>query len=143
MPAPSVAPVPAAASWLVVAGILAGLAVALGAFGAHAVRGWSAAWPEDSRQRRLENWEVAARYHMYHALALVGVAALAAAGAPRAAVAGTCFVVGTAIFSGCLYAYALTGQKWLGAVVPLGGALLILGWTAWVVSAARLAFRSG
>jgi uncharacterized membrane protein YgdD (TMEM256/DUF423 family) len=64
-----------------------------------------------------------------HALATVAVGTLAAVRpAPGLAAAGGCFLVGTAIFSGCLFALALSGVKILGAVVPIGGVLLIAGW---------------
>jgi uncharacterized membrane protein YgdD (TMEM256/DUF423 family) len=74
-------------------------------------------------------FETAARYHMYHAIALAVVAALAGRIADRRlAVAGWCFVAGIVIFSGSLYALALTGEKRLGAVAPLGGLSFMLGW---------------
>jgi uncharacterized membrane protein YgdD (TMEM256/DUF423 family) len=97
-------------------------AVALGAFAAHGLR--SRISPE-----LLGTFEVAARYHMYHALALFAVAW----GATRwpggaALLAGWLFVAGTVVFSGSLYLLALTGQRWLGAVTPLGGAAFITGW---------------
>jgi len=76
-------------------------------------------------------FETAARYQMLHALALVGVA-LAAAHAPSPALrwAGWLFVAGTVVFSGSLYALSTSGARWLGAVTPLGGLLLLAGWLA-------------
>jgi uncharacterized membrane protein YgdD (TMEM256/DUF423 family) len=73
---------------------------------------------------------------MYHALALLAVSHLAA-GRQSAAIrfTGAAFTLGTLIFSGCLYALVLTGQRWLGAVVPLGGSLLILGWLSLALAA--------
>ena len=102
----------------------AAIAVALGAFGAHVLRG--RVTPE------LANvFETGARYHMYHALGLIGVAWMATRW-PGAATnaAGWLFVAGTILFSGSLYVMTLTGQRWLGAITPLGGVAFILGWLA-------------
>lgn len=100
------------------------VAVALGAFAAHGLRGRLS--PD-----MLGTFEVGARYHMYHALALVAVA-WASTRWPGAAVsaAGWLFVAGTVLFSGSLYVLSVTGQRWLGAVTPLGGAAFLLGWLA-------------
>jgi uncharacterized membrane protein YgdD (TMEM256/DUF423 family) len=100
------------------------LAVAAGAFGAHALR---ARLPADL----LAVFETAARYQMYHALALLAVA-LVAARAPSslAAAAGWLFCAGIVLFSGSLYALALTGIRVLGAVTPLGGLCFLAGWAA-------------
>jgi uncharacterized membrane protein YgdD (TMEM256/DUF423 family) len=131
--------VPRGAVWWVAAGILGGLAVVIGAFGAHGLQGASRNWPEENRTRRLENWETGARYHMYHALALAGVGWLAASGAGRWATAsGCCFLGGLLLFSGALYAYTLTGQRFWGAIAPIGGSLLILGWICWTCAALTL-----
>jgi uncharacterized membrane protein YgdD (TMEM256/DUF423 family) len=124
--------------WWLAAGLVSGLAVALGAFGAHGLQQLAPSWPEYSRQSRLDNWETAARYQMYHGLALMGVAWLAARGGGNwSHAAGTCFVAGVAIFSGCLYAYSLTAMRWLGAIVPLGGSLFIIGWVFWIQAVRR------
>jgi len=109
------------------AAVTGGIAVAAGAFGAHALE----AKLEASRQAA--NWDTAARYALVHALAAVSAGVLAslpqaAAGRAPALWAGACFLVGTTVFSGCLGALALSGVKVLGAIVPLGGALLIAGW---------------
>ena len=100
------------------------LAVALGAFGAHGLR---ARLSPDM----LTVFEVGVRYHMYHALALLAVG-WAAGRWPGGAVhaAGWLFIAGTVVFSGSLYLLALTGQRWLGAITPLGGAAFIAGWAA-------------
>ena len=99
-------------------------AVAAGAFGAHALKGRLA--PE-----RLDIFETAARYQAYHALALLLVSLLAGrAGGTALLVAGGAFTAGTLLFSGSLYALALTGARWLGALTPLGGVLLLAGWGA-------------
>lgn len=117
----------------VLAGSLSALvAVAAGAFGAHALR---ARLSPDL----LAVFETGARYQMYHALALLAVAWLAAARpAGNAAVwAGGLFLIGTLVFSGSLYAMALTGQRWLGAITPLGGVAFLAGWAclAWAALA--------
>ena len=108
------------------AAINALLSVAAGAFGAHGLR-------ERVSERHLEVFEVGARYHMYHALALFAVAWLVERGAPGARVAGWCFVGGIAVFSGSLYALALTGKDKLGAITPIGGLAFLVGWAllAW------------
>jgi uncharacterized membrane protein YgdD (TMEM256/DUF423 family) len=107
------------------------IAVAAGAFGAHALR-------ERLSSDLLGVFEVAARYHMYHALALLAAAwAVGRWPAGSAVAAGWLFLAGTVIFSGSLYLLALTGQRWLGAVTPLGGLAFILGWAALAWTALR------
>lgn len=105
----------------------AALAVAAGAFGAHGLR-------ERLEPRALEIFETGARYQMYHALAMI-LAGLIASKLPRAATAGWLFLVGIAIFSGSLYALALTDVKVLGAITPLGGVAFLAGWL-WLAWAA-------
>jgi uncharacterized membrane protein YgdD (TMEM256/DUF423 family) len=107
------------------------IAVAAGAFGAHALRARLA--PD-----LLTAFETGARYQMYHALALFAVAWAVNhwPGVPVRA-AGWLFIGGTLLFSGSLYLLALTGTRWLGAVTPLGGLLLLAGWTALVVAFAK------
>lgn len=103
------------------------IAVALGAFGAHGLR--ARIVPD-----MLTTFEIGVRYQMYHALALLAVGAIAGR-LPTGAVsaAGWLFVAGTVIFSGSLYTLALSGQRWLGAVTPLGGLAFLAGWAvlAW------------
>ncbi|MBA2538901.1 MAG: DUF423 domain-containing protein [Deltaproteobacteria bacterium] len=112
-------------STLIALGALnAALSVAAGAFGAHGLR-------DRLEPRALEIFETAARYHMYHALAMVLAGLLAARGgslAPGARTAGWMFQVGIVVFSGSLYALALTDIKVLGAITPLGGAAFLAGW---------------
>ena len=111
--------------------LLAGLSVALGAFGAHGLRDTLS--PED-----LATFEMGARYQMYHALALLAVAwAYARWEAPLVQVAGWLFVIGILIFAGSVYALVLTGQRWLGALTPLGGVALLAAWLVLVWSAFR------
>lgn len=105
------------------------LAVAAGAFGAHALR--SRLGPE-----LLVVWETAARYQMYHALALLGVA-LAAGRWPGGGwtMAGWLFTAGILVFSGSLYLLAFSGVRWLGAITPIGGACFLAGWIALALAA--------
>jgi uncharacterized membrane protein YgdD (TMEM256/DUF423 family) len=109
------------------------IAVAAGAFGAHALR--NRLVPDMQGV-----YEIGARYHMYHALALLAAAWAVGRwpGGPAVA-AGWLFVAGTLIFSGSLYLLALTGQRWLGAITPLGGLAFILGWAALAWAALRSA----
>jgi len=107
------------------------LAVAAGAFGAHALR---ARLSPDMQAV----FETGARYHMYHALALLAAAWAFTRwpGGPVVA-AGWLFVIGTVLFSGSLYLLALSGQRWLGAITPLGGLAFIAGWAALAWAALR------
>ncbi len=103
------------------------LSVAAGAFGAHALR---ARLGEELQAA----FETGARYQMFHALALLAVA-WAAPRLPGAAAAGWLFLAGTVLFSGSLYALALTGVRWFGAVTPVGGVAFLAGWL-WLAWAA-------
>jgi uncharacterized membrane protein YgdD (TMEM256/DUF423 family) len=118
--------------WVAAGAVSAGLAVAAGAFGAHALK---ARLGPDA----LAVWETGARYQMYHALALFAVAAAAHAwpGARAVRAAGALFVAGTVLFSGSLYALTLTGVRSLGAVTPLGGVAFIAGWACLAWAALR------
>ena len=110
---------------LIAAGAInAALAVAAGAFAAHGLR-------DRLVERSLEIFETAARYHMYHALAMLLAAVIAAR------VPGWIFQLGIVLFSGSLYAFALTDVKVLGAVTPLGGVALLVGWLWLAVGALR------
>lgn len=117
--------------FFVIGSLSAFLAVAAGAFGAHALR-------DRLEPELLAIFETGARYQVYHALALLAVA-WAAARWPgtAAAAAGWLFVAGTMLFSGSLYALALTGHRWLGAVTPVGGLCLLAGWLALAWAALR------
>lgn len=108
------------------------LAVAAGAFGAHALK---ARLPTD----RLAVFEVAARYHLFHALGLFAVAWLADRGAPGATAAGWSMLVGIVLFSGSLYVLTMTGVRWLGAITPIGGLAFLLAWGMLAWAALRLA----
>ena len=122
--------------FLTIAAIFGGLSVAGGAFGAHALR-------EKSSERSLEIFDTGARYQMYHALALLLVAILMSrleSPPTTLLVSGWLFIIGVVIFSGSLYAISLTGIKSLGAVAPLGGLALMLGWAALAVAGATIKF---
>jgi uncharacterized membrane protein YgdD (TMEM256/DUF423 family) len=113
------------------AAVLALVGVALGAFGAHGLRGMLSA-------QDLATFETGVRYQMYHALALLGVAwATTRWPGGSTVAAGWLFVAGILIFSGSLYVLVLTGQRWLGAVTPLGGLSFLLGWGLLAWSAFR------
>jgi uncharacterized membrane protein YgdD (TMEM256/DUF423 family) len=107
--------------WLGLAAVNGALAVAAGAFAIHGLRGQLA--PD-----MLAVWDTAARYHMVHALAMAIAAQAGSRWSPML------FLAGIVLFSGSLYALALTGVHWLGAITPLGGALLIAGWVCLAIS---------
>jgi uncharacterized membrane protein YgdD (TMEM256/DUF423 family) len=109
-------------------GALSGfLAVAAGAFGAHALR-------DRLTVAMLDVFQTGVTYQMYHALALVGVGILLARfsidGSAWLTAAGWLFVGGSVLFSGSLYALSLSGTTWLGAITPLGGIAFLIGWLA-------------
>jgi uncharacterized membrane protein YgdD (TMEM256/DUF423 family) len=107
------------------------LAVAAGAFGAHALR--ARLTPE-----HLAIFETGARYQIYHALALLAVAwAVSRWPGSLPVFAGWLFVLGSVVFSGSLYILALTGARWWGAVTPLGGVAFLAGWFCLVLTAVR------
>jgi uncharacterized membrane protein YgdD (TMEM256/DUF423 family) len=111
--------------------ITAGLAVAAGAFAAHALK--SRLEPD-----LLAVFETGARYQMYHGLALFAVAwTVARWPEGGAALAGWLFLAGIVIFSGSLYLLALTGVRWLGAITPLGGLAFLAGWVVLAWTALR------
>lgn len=109
----------------------AAMSVAAGAFGAHALR-------ERVEPRLLEVFETAARYQMYHALALLAVA-WAASRFPGSLItaSGWLFIAGTVVFSGSLYLMTFTGIRALGAITPIGGVCFLAGWICLFLAAAR------
>lgn len=123
--------------FLLLAGVYGFLAVALGAFGAHGLKGFLERVPDGAQ--RLTWWQTGSQYHLAHALAL-GLAAYLAnrTGSAAATVAGWCFAGGVVLFSGSLYAMTLTGIRPLGAVTPIGGLLMLAGWASIAVAALRL-----
>ena len=112
--------------WIIIGAIFAGLSVLIGAFGAHGLKGKIST--ED-----LVIFEVGVRYQMYHALALIllGLMGFSIAG-ENLILPGIFFCSGIIIFSGSLYLLVLTNVRWLGAITPIGGVLLILGWLSLV-----------
>lgn len=115
--------------WLLIAGISSFLAVALGAFGAHALEAML------SERGLTDTWETASRYHFYHSLALLAIAWLAERYPARAwKWIGFCFLTGMLFFSGSLYAMGLSGVRILGAITPIGGVFFLIGW-AWLALA--------
>lgn len=102
---------------LIMGSLLAALGIMLGAFGAHALK--ASLGPE-----ALGRWQTGVQYQMWNAIGLVALAALPL----RLHVSGLLIASGTLIFSGSLYVMALTQMRWLGAVTPVGGLLMITGW---------------
>ena len=117
-----------------VAALLGAIGVAAGAFGAHALA-------DRLPAADLAIFETAVRYQLVHALAAAIAALLPAGRRPR--LAGACFIAGIALFSGTLYALVLSGTRWLGAVTPVGGVLLIAGWILLAMSAGERADAEG
>lgn len=123
--------------WLQAGAVWGFLAVAMGAFGAHGLK------------ERLEslghaaNFQTAAQYQMYCALALlvVGLLSLSGRTGTALAVAGWSLLLGSLIFSGSLYILSLTGLRWLGAITPIGGVLMLVGWVALAVAGGGSAAR--
>lgn len=114
--------------WISIGAGLAALAVVTGAFGAHGLK-------DKLTPEALDLWHTAVLYHFWHALALVLYGLFDREG--RAHFAPQCFLGGIALFSGSVYALALGAPKWFGAVTPVGGVLLILGWLAFAWRARR------
>jgi len=121
--------------FLAIASIFGGLSVGAGAFASHALK-------EKLSERSLEIFETAARYQMYHALALLLVALLITqteSSQSSLIIAGWAFIIGIILFSGSLYTLSLTDIKILGAITPLGGLAFIIGWAA--LAYASLSFK--
>ena len=117
--------------WFVAGTVLAFLAVALGAFAAHTLKAHLSA-------DNLDIFETGARYQMYHALALLGVAYAAQRwGGSLTTAAGWLFIAGVILFSGSLYLLSTSGVKALGAITPLGGLCFLAGWSCLAAAAWR------
>jgi uncharacterized membrane protein YgdD (TMEM256/DUF423 family) len=112
-----------------IAALLGFLAVALGAFGAHALR--ARLTPGD-----LDIWRTAALYHLVHAVALLAVALAGARVRTGRLICGL-WTAGIVIFGGSLYLLAATGIRWLGAITPLGGAAFLAGWLILAVTSVK------
>ncbi len=122
----------AAKIFLAAGGLAALVAVALGAFGAHALKGRLS--PE-----LLTVWHTAVEYHLFHALGMLAVGLVAAQLAESTLLkwSGWLMLAGIVLFSGSLYALALTGLRWLGAVTPAGGVAFIAAWALFVIAILR------
>lgn len=119
-------------NWIIWASVHGFIAVACGAFGAHGLR-------DRVEPRMLEIFETGSRYQMYHALALLAVAWLSARhGGATLQAAGWFFALGACVFSGSLYLLVLLDQRWLGAVTPIGGVGLLVGWALLGIAAAGM-----
>jgi uncharacterized membrane protein YgdD (TMEM256/DUF423 family) len=118
-----------AKTFLALGGVAALLAVALGAFGAHALKGRLPA-------EMLAVWHTGVEYHVYHALGLLAVG-IVAAQLPDSTLlkwSGWLMLAGILLFSGSLYALALSGERWLGAVTPVGGLAFLAAWAMFVAA---------
>ena len=116
-------------TFMFVGALMGFVGVALGAFGAHGLKGRLSA-------EMLAVFETAVRYQMYHALALLVLGAMMSRLEGRAViVAGWSFTAGILIFSGSLYALALSGVTMLGAITPIGGLAFLIGWIALAIAA--------
>lgn len=121
-----------ARTWMTLGCVFAGLGVAAGAFGAHALAGSISA-------DLLVVYETAARYQLIHALALLVVGLAAGQRRDRRwDIAGSLFTIGILVFAGSLYTLALTGSRWLGAITPIGGACFLAGWIVAAVAASQI-----
>lgn len=129
-------------TWIMIGALLGAAGVTLGAFGAHGLPSWLQAQQlaDSEIVKRREWFDTAVRYHLVHAIAIVllGVITLRTANA-AGQISGWLFLAGVAIFSGLLYAMSVTGIRWLGAIVPIGGVAMILGWLALAWAARHLA----
>lgn len=117
---------------LILGGIMLFLAVALGAFGAHALK-------ERMNESQQKTYQTGVQYHLAHGLGLVliGLYAGMAEQSSLAVLAGWFIFAGIVLFSGSLYALSLTGIRKLGAITPLGGVAFLAGWVLFIVAAAQ------
>ena len=118
--------------FLAAGGLAALAAVGLGAFGAHALKGRLSA-------EMLAVWHTGVEYHVYHALGLLAVGLVATQLAESALLkwSGWLMLAGIVLFSGSLYALALSGERWLGAITPAGGTAFLAAWALFVVAVLR------
>lgn len=118
--------------WIVIGAISAAIAVGCGALGAHFLKEWIPETYSDpvDAAKRLSSWDVAAKYQMFSAIGLILIGLfLNTRRSKLASAAAVMLVIGTCLFSGCLYGWVLLDQKWMVvAPVPLGGMSQIIGW---------------
>jgi uncharacterized membrane protein YgdD (TMEM256/DUF423 family) len=122
--------------FLIFASINGALAVMLGAFGAHGLKG-------KVSESLLAAYKTGIDYHLLHVLALIGLALLILRTVTVPVwfiITGYCWMVGTVLFSGSLYGLALGGPQWLGPVTPMGGLLLIVGWLCLTIGLTQSSF---
>ena len=118
--------------WLLSAALFGFLSVAIGAFGAHSLKNVLDEYGKSV-------YEKAVLYQMFHSMALLAVGVLqhlfkGISFSP----AGFGFLVGIVLFSGSLYALAITGTKWLGAITPIGGLAFLFGWTWFLLALSKI-----
>jgi len=119
-------------NWIFIGAFCAAMSVIAGAFGAHALAA-------RFEPRELQLWETAARYLMYGGLSLVLVGLFARLGAARGVNgAGWALFLGSVIFSGTVFGLAAGGPRWMGAVTPIGGTLMIAGFLIFAWAAVTL-----
>jgi len=134
--------------WLILGALLAGSSVALGALAAHMMDDFFqkkyaateqkqvAGFSMPASYKYLQDFKTGAEYQMYHSLALIAVGLISQTRRSLALhVAGWSFLVGIVLFSGLLYALTITGHRWLGAIVPIGGVSFLVGWVSLVIGA--------
>ena len=120
--------------------VLGGLTVALGAFGAHALKPILESW---DNSYGLIIWDKAVFYQAMHSLALLSLPLFSELMSPKALhITGYMFIAGTVLFSGSLYVLALSGIKILGAITPIGGTAFVIGWAILAFALYKAAFTS-
>lgn len=118
---------------LITGAILGALAVGLGAFGAHALKNLL------TQNGRLETYELAVRYHFYHAIGILVIGVMMEKFLPAIQWSPLLMLLGLILFSGSLYAYSLTNIKGFAMITPVGGLLLLAGWVtlAYAIAASK------
>ena len=119
--------------WIVLGAVFAALAVAAGAFGAHALE--ATMENAEAGPKRLAAWKTAAQYQFLSALGLIALGLMPTRDTKFQFASGVCMVVGILVFSGVLYIYSLTYMKILGAIVPIGGVSMLIAWIYFAVAA--------
>lgn len=126
---------------LAISGIFGMLGVLIGAFGAHGLEGFlieTHALSGETVAKRLDQFDVGARYHLVHAVALLAICSIRGFSATVIRTIAAFMMVGIVLFSGSLYLLVATNTVWLGAITPIGGVSWIIGWTMIAVAAMRV-----